>query len=108
MTVLFTAPTAYRAMLAAGGTTALTSLRRCVSAGEHLPRADLGGVPRAPPASRIIDGIGSTEMLHIFVSAADDDDPARLDGRSRCPATSRRCWTRTASRCRTAARAGSR
>jgi 2-aminobenzoate-CoA ligase len=69
-TVLFTAPTAYRAMLGIGGD--LTSLRRCVSAGEPLPLAtwqawyDATGI-------KIIDGIGSTEMLHIFVSAADDD-----------------------------------
>ncbi|PSL00269.1 2-aminobenzoate-CoA ligase [Murinocardiopsis flavida] len=70
-TVVFTAPTAYRAMLAHAGTHDLARARRCVSAGEHLParvwRAwfDATGV-------RIIDGIGATEMLHIFVSAADD------------------------------------
>ncbi len=72
VTICFTAPTAYRAMLAAGRTERLGTLRRCVSAGEHLPIgtwhafADATGV-------RIIDGIGSTEMLHIFISAADDD-----------------------------------
>ncbi|MGZ4639296.1 MAG: AMP-binding protein [Actinomycetes bacterium] len=71
-TVLFTAPTAYRAMLRAGKASSLASLRRAVSAGEHLPKAvweefyEQTGV-------RLIDGIGSTEMLHVFVSAADDD-----------------------------------
>ena len=45
VTICSTAPTAYKAMLASGSTTALTSLRAAVSAGEHLPRADVGGVP---------------------------------------------------------------
>src|ERR1039458_2983815 len=47
VTVLSTAPTAYRAMLAAGKASALTSLRRCVSAGEHLGRAGWQGVREA-------------------------------------------------------------
>ena len=72
-TVLFTAPTAYRAMLAgAASADASASLRRCVSAGEPLPRRP-GRRSATPPASSIIDGIGATEMLHIFISAADDD-----------------------------------
>ena len=70
VTVLFTAPTAYRAMLAAGKVPA--GLRRCVSAGEPLPRAVSDAFHEAT-GLRIIDGIGSTEMLHIFVSAADGD-----------------------------------
>ena len=70
VTVLFTAPTAYRAMLAAG--TVPAGLRRCVSAGEPLPRA-VSDAFHAATGLRIIDGIGSTEMLHIFISAADDD-----------------------------------
>jgi 2-aminobenzoate-CoA ligase len=71
VTVLSTAPTAYRAMLAAGHADKLRGLRRAVSAGETLPRSvwqafhDATGV-------RIIDGIGSTELLHIFIAAADD------------------------------------
>jgi 2-aminobenzoate-CoA ligase len=72
VTVLFTAPTAYRAMLAAGKADRLTSLRRCVSAGETLPRATWEAF-HAATGVRIIDGIGATEMLHIFISAADDD-----------------------------------
>jgi 2-aminobenzoate-CoA ligase len=70
VTVLFTAPTAYRAMLSAGKVPA--GLRRCVSAGEPLPRSVSDAFHEAT-GLRIIDGIGSTEMLHIFVSAADDD-----------------------------------
>jgi 2-aminobenzoate-CoA ligase len=71
VTICSTAPTAYRAMLAAGRAGQLRGLRRPVSAGEHLSAAvwqafyDATGV-------KIIDGIGSTEILHIFISAADD------------------------------------
>jgi 2-aminobenzoate-CoA ligase len=72
VTVLSTAPTAYRAMLAAGAAAALTNLRRCLSAGEHLPRAVWEEFRQATGIS-IIDGIGSTEMLHVFISAAGDD-----------------------------------
>src|SRR5690348_3389424 len=71
VTVLFTAPTMYRALLAAGHSGALGGLRRCVSAGEHLPRAVWEDFHRATGV-RIIDGIGATEMLHIFISAAGD------------------------------------
>ncbi|MFJ8014370.1 AMP-binding protein [Streptomyces sp. NPDC096339] len=72
VTVLFTAPTAYRAILAAGAVGRLTGLRRCVSAGEPLP-ASVWRAFHAATGLRIIDGIGSTEMLHVFVSAADED-----------------------------------
>ncbi|GAA1030970.1 AMP-binding protein [Virgisporangium ochraceum] len=72
VTVLSTAPTAYRAMLAAGHADRLTSLRRCVSAGEALPEATWRAFHDATGV-RIIDGIGATEMLHIFIAAADDD-----------------------------------
>jgi 2-aminobenzoate-CoA ligase len=71
VTVLFTAPTAYRAILGSGDGPLLKEVRRAVSAGEALPAAvaeqyrDLVGRP-------LIDGIGSTEMLHVFISAADD------------------------------------
>ena len=71
-TILFTAPTVYRMMAAQVHAHDLHSLKTCVSAGEMLPAAtrrlwqDATGI-------RIIDGIGSTEMLHIFISAAGDD-----------------------------------
>ena len=71
-TVLSTAPTAYRAMVAAGRAPALRSLRRCVSAGETLPRAVWDRFHEAT-GLRIIDGIGSTELLHIFIGSADDE-----------------------------------
>lgn len=71
VTVLSTAPTAYRAMLAAGKADQLRGLRRAVSAGEHLPGPTWQEFYEATGV-KIIDGIGSTEMLHIFIAAADD------------------------------------
>jgi 2-aminobenzoate-CoA ligase len=72
VTVCFTAPTAYRAMLRAGRVERLRSLRRAVSAGEHLPESTWREFHEATGV-KLIDGIGSTEMLHVFISAADDD-----------------------------------
>ncbi|MFF1653953.1 AMP-binding protein [Streptomyces sp. NPDC058255] len=72
VTVLFTAPTAYRAIMRARKADRLANLRRCVSAGEALP-AQVWEDFRAATGLRIIDGIGATEMLHVFISAADDD-----------------------------------
>lgn len=67
-TVCFTAPTAYRAMLKAMDEGAdLTSLRCAVSAGETLP-APVYEEWLAKTGKPILDGIGSTEMLHIFIS----------------------------------------
>jgi len=67
--VFFGAPTGYAGMLAAPGlpTREQVSLRLCSSAGEALP-ADLGERFTAHFGCEIIDGIGSTEMLHIFLS----------------------------------------
>ncbi|MBK5305631.1 MAG: AMP-binding protein [Frankiaceae bacterium] len=72
VSVLFTAPTGYRAALRHVDEYDLSSLRRCVSAGEALPRATWDAFHEAT-GLRIIDGIGATEMLHVFISAADDD-----------------------------------
>ena len=71
-TICFTAPTLYRAMADIVRNFDLGSLRKCVSAGETLPLPVYEAWRRAT-GIRIIDGIGSTEMLHIFISAADDD-----------------------------------
>ena len=68
-TVCFTSPVMYRAMAAHAGSFDLGTLKKCVSAGEALPDAtrqlfkDATGI-------EIIDGIGSTEMIHIFISHA--------------------------------------
>lgn len=69
-TVCFTSPTAYRMMLEGGRD--LSSLKKCVSAGETLPRATFDAWLEAT-GLKLIDGIGATEMLHIFISAARDD-----------------------------------
>jgi len=71
-TVCWTSPTAYRAMLGMLGSHDVSSLTKCVSAGEHLPRATFEAWENAT-GIRIIDGIGATEMLHIFISASGDD-----------------------------------
>ena len=81
VTVLSTAPIAYRAMLAAGKASSLKNLRRCVSAGEHLPKS-VWEEFRAATGLAIIDGIGSTEMLHIFIAAADEDIRPGSTGRA--------------------------
>lgn len=79
-TVLFTAPTAYRAMVAGIRHHDLSSLRRCVSAGEPLPLSTWDAFHKATGLG-IIDGIGSTEMLHIFISSADGDIRPGATGR---------------------------
>jgi 2-aminobenzoate-CoA ligase len=71
-TICFTVPTAYRAMCGVAVSYDLSSLRRCVSAGEPLPAATFEAFRRATGV-RIIDGIGTTEMLHQFLSAEGDD-----------------------------------
>lgn len=71
-TVIFTAPTAYRAILAKKGDADLSSLRKCVSAGEALPKATWDDW-QAATGIRILDGIGATEMLHIFIAAREDE-----------------------------------
>lgn len=70
VTVMATAPTAYRAMMSQGSVE-LPDLRRCVSAGEPLPEPTWRDW-KAATGIPMIDGIGATEMLHIFISAADD------------------------------------
>ncbi|WP_320777942.1 AMP-binding protein [Streptomyces sp. CRN 30] len=75
VSVLFTAPTAYRAMLTElrqGRGYDLSSLRHCVSAGEHLPAATWRAWYERT-GLRIVNGIGATELLHIFLAAAGED-----------------------------------
>jgi 2-aminobenzoate-CoA ligase len=67
-TVCFTAPTAYRAMLSQLESRDVSSLRKCVSAGEALPKATWDAW-HAATGIKILDGIGSTEMLHIFIGS---------------------------------------
>jgi 2-aminobenzoate-CoA ligase len=71
-TVCFTAPTAYRGMLSKLAGRDISSLRKCVSAGEALPRPTFDAWLKAT-GIKLMDGIGSTEMLHIFISATEDE-----------------------------------
>jgi 2-aminobenzoate-CoA ligase len=71
-TIVFTAPTAYRVMADNADSKHLASLRKGVSAGEHLPLA-IFEAWRQKTGIKLIDGLGSTEMLHIFISTAGDD-----------------------------------
>jgi len=71
-TICFTAPTAFRAMLGKLANFDLFSLRKCVSAGETLPAATFEAWAAAT-GIRIIDGLGSTEMLHIFIGSREED-----------------------------------
>ncbi len=71
-TVCFTAPTAYRYMLGKLSDHDLSSLRKCVSAGETLPAATFEAW-LAATGIRIIDGLGSTEMLHVFVGSREEE-----------------------------------
>ncbi len=79
-TVCFTAPTAYRAMLGKLAGRDVSWLRKCVSAGETLPAATFEAWAAAT-GIRIIDGIGSTEMLHIFLSAREEETRAGATGK---------------------------
>jgi 2-aminobenzoate-CoA ligase len=72
VSVLATAPTAYRTILREGQERKLARLRAAVSAGEYLPRATWEQL-RDRLGLRVIDGIGATELLHVFISAADHD-----------------------------------
>jgi 2-aminobenzoate-CoA ligase len=79
-TVCFTAPTSYRTMAPRVAGRRLSSLRKCVSAAEPLSAAtraqwkDVTGID-------IIDGIGTTELLHIFLSHSADDVRAGATGK---------------------------
>jgi 2-aminobenzoate-CoA ligase len=80
-TILFTAPTAYRVMLSAVDSGAdLSSLRLAVSAGETLP-APVFDDWMKKMGKPILDGIGSTELLHIFISNHIEDSTPACTGR---------------------------
>jgi len=79
-TVCFTAPTAYRAILPKLASHDISSLRKCVSAGETLPKATFEAWHNAT-GIRILDGLGSTEMLHIFICSPEEEARAGATGR---------------------------
>nr|WP_315252913.1 AMP-binding protein [uncultured Duganella sp.] len=70
-TICFTAPTSYRQMAALAPQFDLSSLQKSVSAGEALPPATRESWRQAT-GLQMIDGIGATELLHIFISASGD------------------------------------
>lgn len=78
-TICFTAPTAYRAMLPTIQQHDLSSLRKCVSAGETLPKDTYDAWHRAT-GLHLMDGIGATEMLHIFIAAPENKTRAGTTG----------------------------
>ncbi|WP_043624012.1 benzoate-CoA ligase family protein [Ensifer sp. ZNC0028] len=80
-TISFTAPTAYRAMMKAMDNGAdLSSLRVAISAGETLP-GPVFAEWTAKTGKPILDGIGATEMLHIFISNRFEDRKAASTGK---------------------------
>src|SRR4051795_6412558 len=80
-TICFTSPTAYRAMMAAMDEGAdLSSLRMAISAGETLPAPVFEDWTRKT-GKPILDGIGTTELLHIFISNRLGDSVAGATGR---------------------------
>jgi 2-aminobenzoate-CoA ligase len=80
ITIPFTAPTAYRAMLGKLKDYDISSLRKCVSAGETLPKATFEAW-KAATGITILDGIGATEMLHIFIGSPENEVRAGSTGR---------------------------
>jgi len=71
-TICFTAPTFYRQMASVAFDYDIASLAKCVSAGEALP-LPTRELWEKETGLRLIDGIGATEMLHIFISAVGED-----------------------------------
>jgi 2-aminobenzoate-CoA ligase len=80
-TVCFTAPTSYRAMSALAKNYRLDALEKCVSAGEALPAATRMAWKEAT-GIEIIDGIGSTELLHIFISHGPEEAKPGATGKA--------------------------
>jgi 2-aminobenzoate-CoA ligase len=80
-TVCFTAPTAYRAMMGKLGEHDISSLRKCVSAGEPLPKATFDAWHQAT-GLKILDGIGATEMMHIFIGSPESEIRAGATGKA--------------------------
>jgi 2-aminobenzoate-CoA ligase len=79
-TITFTAPTAYRAILPKIASLDVSSLRKGVSAGETLPKATFEAWEKAT-GIRLLDGLGSTEMFHIFVCSPEEEARAGATGR---------------------------
>ncbi|MBT3916646.1 MAG: AMP-binding protein [Rhodospirillaceae bacterium] len=81
ITQIYTAPTAYRAMADMIDDYDISSLRQGVSAGETLPKATWEAFHKAT-GIRLIDGLGSTELFHIFVGATPEEMRAGFTGKA--------------------------
>lgn len=81
VTIAATAPTGYRALLKEIDSVDLASLRLCVSAGEHLPLETFAAWENET-GIRLVNGIGATEMIHIFISAPPQNSVAGATGLS--------------------------
>lgn len=79
--ICFTSPTGYRAMAGLSTANSFSSVRLAISAGEPLPAATYKQWLEKTGIS-LIDGIGSTEMLHIFLSTSSDDVRVGSTGKS--------------------------
>jgi 2-aminobenzoate-CoA ligase len=80
-TICFTAPTAYRAMAPEIGNFDIASLKKCVSAGETLSKPVFELWEKAT-GIRLIDGLGGTEVMHIYVTAAPEEMKAGKTGKA--------------------------
>ena len=81
ITSLYTAPTMYRQLAELANKYDISSLQKCVSAGETLPKATWEAF-HAATGIPIVDGLGSTEMIHIFVAASPGDMRAGFTGKA--------------------------
>ena len=81
ISVLYTAPTGYRSVIKEGLAAELRRLRIAVAAGEHLTISTFDAV-EAASGLRLVNGIGATEMLHVFISASGDDIRPGATGRA--------------------------
>ena len=81
ITICFTAPTAWRVITTKVNEFDISSLRKCISAGEALPIKVWEDWYHAT-GLKIIDGIGATEMLHIFISSNENNMKAGATGKA--------------------------
>ncbi len=99
ITSLYTAPTMYRLLAELAPKYDISSLVKCVSAGETLPKATWEAFFKATGIP-IVDGLGSTEMIHIFVSASREDMRAGFTGKA-IPGYKARIVDENGNECRT-------
>jgi 2-aminobenzoate-CoA ligase len=81
VTQVYTAPTAFRSMANQIGNYDLSRLRQGISAGETLPKSTFEAF-REVTGIHLIDGLGSTEMLHIFISASPKEMVSGFTGKA--------------------------